>query len=184
MAQRRQPTAAESAAGRAADAWGAGRTDGRCAGRPARDAAGPCRTRGGAGPCRVAGKRATVPLQLPERTAPGLQSGEWQLEGGDIRRTESRWERLPVERVQHVDDERFVTRQVSLPPRLPVGYHRLVLECGQGRFETEVFCAPERCFQGSLARRNWACSLPFTRCIRNAVGGRATGPTWRSSSRG
>jgi len=107
------------------------------------------------------GQRATIPLQLPHWAAAGALVAEWRLEDGEIRRLETRLERLPVEGVRHLEGDRFVTRRILAPPRLPVGYHHLVLQCGNDQFQTQVFCAPERCFQGLAARRRWGLFAPL-----------------------
>ncbi len=107
------------------------------------------------------GKPATVPLQLPEWASAGRLRLEWSLEQGEVRLGETRLERLPVERVVRVDGECFATRLVPVPESLPEGYHRLALECGPNRFETHIFRASERCFQGSRSRRSWGVFAPL-----------------------
>lgn len=107
------------------------------------------------------GQRATIPLQLPAGAADGPLGWEWRFEDGEVREGESRLERLPVRRLTRLEGCRFVTRMLPVPPRLPVGYHRLAFERGLDRFETEVFCAPERCYQGSDSRRDWGVFAPL-----------------------
>jgi 4-alpha-glucanotransferase len=107
------------------------------------------------------GKRTSIPLQMPGGAASGALRWEWRFEGGGMRRGEARWDRLPVQRVMRVDGEWFVTRLLPVPLRLPVGYHRLAIDCGRGRFETEVFSALESCYQGRATDRGWGIFAPL-----------------------
>jgi len=107
------------------------------------------------------GQRARIPLQLPDWAAKGPVRGRWQLADGEVRRQEMRLERLPLKRQQRLEGDRFVTLHMPVPAQLPVGYQHLVLEFGNDRFETEVFCAPERCFHGSSRRLSWGVFAPL-----------------------
>ena len=107
------------------------------------------------------GQRARIPLQLPERIGRGALRWEWRLEDGEVREGESRLESLSRTRVRRVDGGRFVTRILPVPFRLPTGYHRLLIGHGDGQLETEVFSAPQRCYQGATSRRDWGVFAPL-----------------------
>lgn len=114
-------------------------------------------------PVQVAwiGTRTAVPVQLPAPDSAGALRCEWRMEDGETRRTETRLERLKVKAFGRVDGVRFVTRLLPIPGRLPAGYHRVTVECAGNQFETEVFSAPERCFQGPASRREWGAFAPL-----------------------
>lgn len=106
-------------------------------------------------------QQSTIPLQLPDSLATGLVRCEWRLSGSETRASETRLGRLPVERHRRVDGAGFTTRLLRVPPGLPVGYHQLVVELGNGRFETQIFCAPERCYQGESTGPRWGLFAPL-----------------------
>jgi len=106
-------------------------------------------------------RRATVPLQLPDWASVGPLRCEWRFEDGGVQRWDTRLERLPISGVTRADGERFITFQVPVPSRLPAGYHRLALACGNDRFETQVVCAPEKCYQAPSSTRAWGMFAPL-----------------------
>ena len=108
-----------------------------------------------------AGKRSNIPLQLAGRAARGFLRCEWRLESGEVHRTESQLSRLPVKYPGGVKGEELITRHVPVLKRLPTGYHSLLLECGEERFVTHVFCAPEQCFQSPSACKPWGLFAPL-----------------------
>ena len=114
-------------------------------------------------PAQVAwdGKRAVIPLQLPDWATAGPLRCEWRLENGEVRRSETRLEKLRVARVARVEGNRFVTLELPVPARLPMGYHRVALECGKDRFESHLFCAAEQCFAPPKSRRTWGMFAPL-----------------------
>jgi 4-alpha-glucanotransferase len=106
------------------------------------------------------GMRGTIPLRLPERISAPLCC-QWELEDGRTRRDHLPLKKLRVRRASVVDGVRYVTRDVPVPAYLPAGYHRLAFECDPDRFETLVFCAPERCFAPPESRRVWGMFAPL-----------------------
>ena len=107
------------------------------------------------------GQATAVPLRLPESAARGPVAWEWRLEDGEVRRHETRLERLPVRGAARFDGTRFVTVSVPVPSRLPQGYQRLVVEGELGRFETWVFRAPVRCFEPPASPGHWGVFTPL-----------------------
>lgn len=107
------------------------------------------------------GKRLVIPLQLPERANAGVLCCEWRLENGEIHRHEIRLEKLRVVRAARFAGERFVTRAVPVPARLPMGAHRVAMSFGNDRFETHLFSAPEKCFAPPKSRRTWGVFAPL-----------------------
>jgi 4-alpha-glucanotransferase len=107
------------------------------------------------------GQRAAVPVQLPDSASAGPLRCEWQFEDGSLRRVDTQLNRLPFGGVARADDAHFITRLVKVPSRLPVGYHRLVLEATNDRFETLVVCARERCYLLPGSTRAWGAFMPL-----------------------
>ena len=107
------------------------------------------------------GKRTAIRIRLPDGAAVDTLRCEWQFEDGKMQRVETQVRRLPLGGVARVDNARFVTRLLKLPDRMPVGYHRLVLEVANDRFETLVVCAPERCYLPPRASRVWGAFAPL-----------------------
>jgi 4-alpha-glucanotransferase len=114
-------------------------------------------------PVQVAwqGKRPVIRLKLPDRASAGPMLCEWRLESGEVRRSETRLEQLRVARRARFDGKRFVTRELPVPAKLPIGSHRISLECGNDRFETRLLCAQERCFNPKTSRRDWGVFAPL-----------------------
>lgn len=107
------------------------------------------------------GKRSCIALQIPADKVAGPLRSHWKLEEGRSFKSEHRLERLPIHRNIRMDGRRCVTLQIPAPPRLPVGCHRLTLEWGSHQAETNVFCAPELCCQGSPARPGFGLFAPL-----------------------
>jgi 4-alpha-glucanotransferase len=107
------------------------------------------------------GNPGTIPVQLPDRKSGGSLRCEWQSEDGGVRRIDTRINRLPISRATRADGERFVTYQVPVRSSLSEGYHRLALECGEDRSETQVVCAPEQCYQPPGRTRAWGAFAPL-----------------------
>lgn len=107
------------------------------------------------------GQPSTIPVQLPDRALAGWLCSEWQLENGEVRRHEFRLDRLPEAGRRRIEGERFVRRLVPVPRHLPMGYHLLRLEHATTRRVSQVFCAPEACFQVDRQRRGWGVFVPL-----------------------
>ena len=107
------------------------------------------------------GAPPAIPLRFPDRASPRRLRCEWRLEDGEERRAEVDWDALRPGRTSVVDEVRWVRRMLPLPPRLPVGYHSLTVECERGRFQAEVFRAREKCFQAPAGSRSWGVFAPL-----------------------
>ena len=106
-------------------------------------------------------KRSVISLQLPDWAAAGPLRCQWHFENGEVRRIETRLEKLFSTRSARFAGDRFVTHALPVPARLPVGFHRVVLEFGNDRFETHLFAAPEKCFAPPKPRRTWGVFAPL-----------------------
>jgi 4-alpha-glucanotransferase len=113
-------------------------------------------------PVQVAwhGQRTWIPLRLPEGSGASMLRWEWHFEDGTERSGESRLDRLRVRGSRRSEGRRTITRLIPVPLGLPAGYHRLAVVCGPNRFKTEVFSAPETCWQGTNPRPAWGIFAP------------------------
>ncbi|HNV00149.1 MAG: hypothetical protein KA191_14575 [Verrucomicrobia bacterium] len=89
------------------------------------------------------GRPGAIGLQLPERLPARSVRTEGRLEDGEVRRCESRLDRLPETGRARANGELLVRRLLPVPRWLPTGYHRLRLECADGCWATHVFRTPK-----------------------------------------
>lgn len=87
-----------------------------------------------------------------------------QLEDGGSREGEFDPAGLPVLEERVLDGMGFCRLAFELPPDLPLGYHRLRIENGQGEplGETRLILAPERCYEPPViaeGRKLWGLAL-------------------------
>ncbi|HNQ87545.1 MAG TPA: 4-alpha-glucanotransferase [Verrucomicrobiota bacterium] len=107
------------------------------------------------------GVPAAIPVSWPGRAASARVCGEWRLENGEVFRHEARLDRLPEQARRRVEGEVWVRSRLPVPRRLPMGYHRLLLECGDARWQVHVLAAPERCFRAIRQQRVWGLFAPL-----------------------
>src|SRR3990172_8245932 len=72
--------------------------------------------------------------------------------------------RLRVQESAQVEGRRHVRRGLTLPGRLPLGYHHLIVHAGRRDFETLIIAAPRRAYappDADSAARTWGVFLPL-----------------------
>jgi len=72
--------------------------------------------------------------------------------------------RLRVQESAQVEGRRHVRRGLTLPGRLPLGYHHLIVHAGRRNFETLIIAAPRRAYappDAEPAARTWGVFLPL-----------------------
>jgi 4-alpha-glucanotransferase len=104
-----------------------------------------------------------VPLRLPASQANGSLECRLHLEEGGERRWSGRLEELPEGEVASVEGISHVVKRLTLPQRLPLGYHRLEIELSGRRLETLLLSAPTRAYspRGPGWERSWGAFLPL-----------------------
>ncbi len=109
------------------------------------------------------GESAGVELRLPAKPADGTVRCRLALERGEGQSWSREVEELPPADSAVVEGVRYLSRRLSLPDRLPPGYHRLTLEWGGRQFETLVISAPLRAYapRERAARGHWGVFLPL-----------------------
>ena len=116
-------------------------------------------------PVVVAWDGAPVELEqrLPVAQASGPVVCEVQLEDGDIRTWTCRLEDLPDVTGAEVSGTRYVAKRLTLPGKLPDGYHRLHVEAPGKRCQSAVISTPGRAFgfDDGMSRRSWGVFLPL-----------------------
>ncbi len=109
------------------------------------------------------GELTGTPLNLPANCAEGPADCCLMLETGD----ECRWycdlSSLPVLQAERVDGNDYVVKQLVLPPKLPFGYHRLILAHPGCKSETLVISAPRRLYilPPGAEGRIWGVFIPL-----------------------
>ena len=105
------------------------------------------------------GSRAGFRLRTPETTGRILARCRLRLESGRSRSwTVTTGTGRPVASVA-LDGTRYVARGVSLPARLPLGYHDLYVEVGARTWRSLVVVAPVRAYDDG--ERSWGAFLPL-----------------------
>ena len=106
---------------------------------------------------------AAIDLRLPTASAEGGVRCHLALETGESHAWAHNVAELPVVESAIVEGVRYQAMRLSLPSRLPWGYHRLTLELGARQFETMVISAPPRAHarQEERASKCWGVFLPL-----------------------
>jgi len=110
----------------------------------------------------AAARKTTVKLRAPA-AAGGAVRCHLLLEDGSEQRWSSKLSRLRTRQAATVEGRRYRLKQLTLPGRLPLGYHRLRLELGRQTAESLLIvppagaCAPQ---QGP-ASHTWGVFLPL-----------------------
>jgi len=103
----------------------------------------------------------TAPLRLPAASTGRVSVSLW-LESGETRAWSRRQESLALLRAQTVGGVPYVLRQLTLPGRLPSGYHELAVECGKTRATAMVISAPRLAYADwCQGPRSWGVFLPL-----------------------
>jgi len=102
-------------------------------------------------------------LRLPAARASGSVVCELQLENGDVRTWTCRLEDLPDATGAELSGMRYVAKRLTLPGKLPGGYHRLRVETPGKRCQSVVISTPSRAFgfDNGTSQRSWGVFLPL-----------------------
>jgi len=109
------------------------------------------------------GAPVQLELRLPAAKASGSITCELQLEEGDVRSWTCGLEDLPEMAGAELGGARYVAKRLTLPERLPHGYHRLCVETPGRCCHSVVISAPSRAFgfEGGMSQRSWGVFLPL-----------------------
>ncbi len=107
--------------------------------------------------------RPTFRVLLPERTAQQAGTMTLTTEAGDIREWPWRGVDWPVSGTAGTDGDKRAYRKVTLPVRLPYGYHDFTLTIGSRNWHSRIICAPRHAYQppDEGDRRFWGAFLPL-----------------------
>lgn len=105
---------------------------------------------------------AAVDLRLPAASADGTLRCNFEVESGESHAWTCDVADLPVVESAMVEGVRHQAMKLSLPLRLPRGYHRLTLELGARQSETMVISAPSKAhaFLDERASKRWGVFMP------------------------
>lgn len=105
------------------------------------------------------GRRTDFLLRLPDTPRRTIARCGLRLENGRTRSWTVGSSEAPAVDSAVVDGKRYVSRLLSLPRRLPDGYHDLHVEIGDRTWRSLVVAAPVRAYDGG--ERSWGAFLPL-----------------------
>ena len=106
---------------------------------------------------------AEIPLLLPKDTFQGVCKARLNLENG----TQITWEfstfELIVSSAKSVFGNEFVTLQIEVPQKIPLGCHLFNIEGPFGNFQSALLAAPKKAHGATFERqqKNWGVFLPL-----------------------
>lgn len=106
---------------------------------------------------------AEIPLLLPKAAFQGVCKARLDLEND----TQINWEfstfELVVSSTRSVFDKEFVTFQIEVPQKIPLGSHRFYLEGPFGNFQSALLAAPMKAHGATFdaQQKNWGVFLPL-----------------------
>ncbi len=108
-------------------------------------------------------KPSLASIRLPLSAAEATLNCHLKLETGAERQWQWRGHNLGILEAAEVEGRQYVVKQLSLPRRLPWGYHRLTLELPGRQEECLVISAPIKAYTSRAARakRSWGVFLPL-----------------------
>ncbi len=109
------------------------------------------------------GQPTHLDLRLPTAQTSKAVFCRLTLETGQDQCWEQRLCDLPTTYLTCVEGAMYGRKRLSLPQRLPWGYHRLTIKTGHHSFHTLVIVAPPRAYMPKTARtqRDWGIFLPL-----------------------
>jgi len=102
-------------------------------------------------------------VRLPSSLADTSLAGYLRLETGEQLSLEWRKNGLPILKTVEVEGGRYVIKRLSLPSRLPLGYHRFILELRGELAEALVISAPLKAYipPNQKMGRGWGVFIPL-----------------------
>jgi 4-alpha-glucanotransferase len=109
------------------------------------------------------GTAAAIKLRLPSVIADASLNCHLRLETGEQHSWEWLGADLPVVEKAEVEGTQYVGKQISLPIKLPLGYHQLSAEISERSQETLIISAPLKAYSPPAEQesRNWGVFLPL-----------------------
>ena len=106
------------------------------------------------------GRAPTVKVRVESASAEAPAHYELALENGEHRRgvcqDEQRRKPVPC----RLEGATYIARRLTIPERLPLGYHRLTLAVGKRSFQAFLFAAPLKAFVAE-SHRQWGVFCPL-----------------------
>lgn len=100
-------------------------------------------------------------LRLPLRLAEDQVKFQIVLEDGQPLSGICKDESGPARREREVEGERYVTRKLTVPDRLPLGYHRLHLDIGAEHLQAFLLSAPRAAYGDDGETKRWGLFCPL-----------------------
>jgi len=109
------------------------------------------------------GEPAVVKVCLPSKAAGAPVTGRLELESGESRTWQWTSGEMPVVSTADVEGTHYIIKEVVLPDKLPLGYHKLLLEARGKSGETMIIASPRQAYLPPDAKdnREWGAFLPL-----------------------
>jgi 4-alpha-glucanotransferase len=107
------------------------------------------------------GRLPTLRVRLPAGAASGSLGGRLDLEDGGVATFRVDLDGATVRERAEVDGRQYVSLDVAVRQRMPLGYHRLSVSAGRRRGEALVIAAPSKAAEGPPAPRLWGAFAPL-----------------------
>ncbi|HMC05204.1 MAG TPA: 4-alpha-glucanotransferase, partial [Actinomycetota bacterium] len=107
------------------------------------------------------GRLTTLRVRLPAGAASGSLGGRLDLEDGGVATFRVDLAAATVREQGEIDGRRYVSLDVRLGQRTPLGYHRLSVSAGRRRGEALVIAAPRTAAAGPQRPRFWGAFVPL-----------------------
>jgi len=109
------------------------------------------------------GARPLIKLTLPAGISEKTRDARLELESGESLEWQFPVNELPVIESGEAENFKYVVRKLTLPQRLPFGYHKLILHGSGKSCETLIICAQRSAYSPADigTARNWGTFLPL-----------------------
>jgi 4-alpha-glucanotransferase len=109
------------------------------------------------------GEPPAIQLCFPSKTGEIAGTGRLEMESGESLSWKLAVGQLPVITSADVEGQRYVVKRITLPVKLPSGYHKFVFRAGGKTAETMIISAPRKAYSPPEAggNRGWGAFLPL-----------------------
>ena len=107
------------------------------------------------------GCRPQVEIRLPHSLSGDSISTLLHLESGELVRTDFKFNRLTLRKVEQIEGVRYITRTARIPHRVPIGYHTLEIRGPSGHYQVCLISAPLKTYSEKMSGRKWGVFAPL-----------------------
>ncbi len=107
------------------------------------------------------GKPPDITVNLPGELDDAPASGRLHTESGETNDWKWSAREMPAIESGDIEGKRYIKRKITVPQRLPPGYHKFVLTVKSRTCESMIISAPVRAYAGEPGEREWGVFLPL-----------------------